>query len=399
MPAILAAIYQLGLLLLMFISGSQMRGIVDRRSARSVGLVTSIGLVVPFLAGLGLVVALGSSRFEGDAGSRGALVLVFGIGVAVTSIPVISRILHDLGLLRTRFARLVLSVAVLEDVVVYVVLAIAIGMAGSSSSTFGLGHALGIESVAASSSTTRSSRSPSWPAASSARRACHAGYCVTGSSDRPPKPDRLPAPMDVRVALAALLLGIVPIFGAFIAGLSTYGDRHEGARDARAAISSFGFAFLIPIYFAVVGVKLDLLHDFDLPFFLGFLAFACAVKAVSVFAAARLAGETPRIALHLAIAVNARGGPGIVLASVAYDARHHRPLVLRDARDALGRHLAARRLVARARPRRAGHPRRPGGDAAGDGRLRFRGAWVRGRSRSREQTMRVRARAAHDVER
>jgi Kef-type K+ transport system membrane component KefB len=320
-PAILAALYQLGLLLLMFISGSQMRGIVDRSSARTVGLVTSIGLVVPFLAGLGLVVALGSSRFEGDAGSRGALVLVFGIGVAVTSIPVISRILHDLGLLRTRFARLVLSVAVLEDVIVYVVLAIAIGMAGGSSSAFGLGHALGIESVAASSVY---------------HTLVAVAFLVVGVVGAPRLSRRLlrhrlnvigrRSPIAFQLlwmlvfALAALLLGIVPIFGAFIAGLATHGDRHQGARDARDAISSFGFAFLIPIYFAVVGVKLDLLHDFDVVFFLGFLAFACAVKAASVFAGARIAGETPRLALHLAVAVNARGGPGIVLASVAFDA-------------------------------------------------------------------------------
>ena len=51
------------------------------------------------------------------------------------------------------------------------------------------------------------------------------------------------------------------------------------------------FSFLIPIYFAVVGVKLDLLHDFDVLFFVGFLAFACAVKAASVFVAARVAGS------------------------------------------------------------------------------------------------------------
>jgi Kef-type K+ transport system membrane component KefB len=320
-PVILAALYQLGLLLLMFISGSQMRGIVDRTSARTIGIVTSIGLLVPLLAGLALVGAIGATQFEGAARSRGALVLVFGIGVAVTSIPVISRIMHDLGLLRTRFARIVLSVAVLEDVVVYVVLAVAIGMAGGSSSTFGLAPALGLTGVAANS-------------------AYHTlvalAFLAVGLTGAPRLSRYLlrhrlnvigrRSPIAFQLlwmfafSLAALLLGIVPIFGAFIAGIATYGDRDKVARDARDAISSFGFSFLIPIYFAVVGVKLDLLHDFDIVFFVGFLAFACAVKAASVFAAARIAGERARMALHFAVAVNARGGPGIVLASVSYDA-------------------------------------------------------------------------------
>lgn len=67
-------------------------------------------------------------------------------------------------------------------------------------------------------------------------------------------------------------------------------------------------------------MKLDLLARFDPLFFVGFLVFASLVKALSVFAGARLAGETPHGASNLAVALNARGGPGIVLASLAYDA-------------------------------------------------------------------------------
>jgi Kef-type K+ transport system membrane component KefB len=44
------------------------------------------------------------------------------------------------------------------------------------------------------------------------------------------------------------------------------------------------------------------------------------VKAASVFAAARLAGEGRHGSVNLAVALNARGGPGIVLASLALDA-------------------------------------------------------------------------------
>jgi Kef-type K+ transport system membrane component KefB len=45
------------------------------------------------------------------------------------------------------------------------------------------------------------------------------------------------------------------------------------------------------------------------------------VKALSIYAGARLAGETRAAAVNLAAALNARGGPGIVLASVAFDAK------------------------------------------------------------------------------
>src|SRR5690348_5962353 len=108
--AALGAVYQLGLLLLMFAAGAEMRRLLQRNAVRTVGLIAGFGMILPFAAGLGLVAALGTKQFIGTAGNRTALVLVFGLAIAVTSIPVISRIMHDLNLLPTRFARIVLSV-------------------------------------------------------------------------------------------------------------------------------------------------------------------------------------------------------------------------------------------------------------------------------------------------
>src|SRR5947207_14855585 len=50
------------------------------------------------------------------------------------------------------------------------------------------------------------------------------------------------------------------------------------------------------------------------------LAGTCLIKILSVTLGARLAGFRGLDVVNLALATNARGGPGIVLASVAYDA-------------------------------------------------------------------------------
>src|SRR6202041_3709463 len=52
--------------------------------------------------------------------------------VAVTSVPVVAKIFADLKILDTRFARLVLGIAVLEDIVLWLALAVATAMAGTS---------------------------------------------------------------------------------------------------------------------------------------------------------------------------------------------------------------------------------------------------------------------------
>ena len=74
------------------------------------------------------------------------------------------------------------------------------------------------------------------------------------------------------------------------------------------------------MYFALVGLKLDLVRGLSLWMIAAFLIGSCVVKILSVSLAGRFAGFRGLDLLNLAITTNARGGPGIVLASVAFDA-------------------------------------------------------------------------------
>src|SRR5260370_8219210 len=88
---------------------------------------------------------------------------------------------------------------------------------------------------------------------------------------------------------------------------------------AKAQIKSIWLALFTPIYFAVVGLKLDLIHSLDIFFFLGFLLFSTALKGGGALAVGRLTKRKRLASLNLAVALNPRGGPGIVLATVAFD--------------------------------------------------------------------------------
>jgi Kef-type K+ transport system membrane component KefB len=117
----------------------------------------------------------------------------------------------------------------------------------------------------------------------------------------------------------ASFLGVAPIFGALVAGILA-GDLRGEDLEAGRAISGVSSATLVPLYFAIVGLRLDLVGAFEPLFFLFLLAFACVVKSISCYVGARLVGESRSGSRNLAVALNARGGPGIVLASVALDA-------------------------------------------------------------------------------
>lgn len=329
--AVLGAIYQLGQLLLMYCAGATLRSHRRRGEGRTTSLIALIGNVIPFAAGAAFLLVLNPGGLIGAAENHTSLLIVFACGIAVTSIPVISRILADLGLMSTSFARIVLSVALIDDVVLYVLLSIAVGLvATSATDSFALPSLLSIRPGSALSDVYYVIVSiaifglPLVFGRSLVERLGAMRFNVLGRSNAL----AFQVVFMMVMTSLALFLGISPIFGAFVAGIlaGTLSTTQEGgsavsvdAARAQATIQSFSFAFFIPIYFAVVGLKLDLIREFDIPFFALFLTYACVVKALSVFAAARLAGEKPDSALNLAMALNARGGPAIVMASVALD--------------------------------------------------------------------------------
>jgi Kef-type K+ transport system membrane component KefB len=317
----LGAVYQLGLLLLMFCSGAEIRTRLQPKEGRTVLFIAVMGTVIPFASAVVFLAFLSPSGLQGPASTPSAFLLVFSIAIAVTSIPVISRIMFDLGILETSFARIVLATAVIEDVILYVLLAIALGLVRQQGVTFGLSRTLGIHSgsgldivyhvtVTLLFFAVVLSLGPRLFRWSSRFR-----YNLVNRSSS------IAFQLVFMLTLSGIcvFVGVVPLFGAFLAGVIV-GSAGDGQVGLQGEIQRFSFAFFVPIFFAIVGWRLDLIKNFDPLFFLYFTVLACAVKSLSVFAGARLAGETTAASQNFAIAMNARGGPAIVLASVAFDA-------------------------------------------------------------------------------
>ena len=306
---ILNFVYWLGLLLLMFLSGAETRQLFRGEERREVGWLAIAGTGIPFVLGLGLGPFLIGPALAGANGNRISLIIILAVGVAVTSVPVVSKIFADLKILHTRFARLVLGVAVLEDIVLWLALAIATAMAGKTAldprqmsyhlivtvGFFGLGLTIVpriVKRINRSRFNVIAQHSPTAYAI-----AVLLGYCAVAG-----------------------VLNVSLVFAAFLAGFAVVHKKRRLFSEALDAIGKVSFAFFIPVYFAIVGLKLDLVHGFSLWMVVAFVGGSCMVKILSVSLAGRLAGFRGLDLINLAITTNARGGPGIVLASVAFDA-------------------------------------------------------------------------------
>ncbi len=306
---ILSFVYWLGLLLLMFLSGTETRHLFSREERREVGWLSIVGTGIPFILALVLGPWLIRPALAGSNANPISLILVLAVAVAVTSVPVVSKIFADLKILHTRFARLVLGVAVLEDIVLWLALAVATAMAGKTVLnpremsyhlivTIGF-FVLGLTIIPRLVKRINKSRFNVFAKNSPVAYAIAVllGYCVVAGA-----------------------LNVSVVFAAFLAGFAVVHKKRRLFAEALDAIGKVSFAFFIPLYFALVGLKLDLIRGLSLPMLAAFTIGSCVIKIVSVALAGRFAGFRGLDLINLAVTTNARGGPGIVLASVAFDA-------------------------------------------------------------------------------
>jgi Kef-type K+ transport system membrane component KefB len=93
----------------------------------------------------------------------------------------------------------------------------------------------------------------------------------------------------------------------------------ETFQTARDSVSEFSLGFFIPIYFAIVGLKINLPAYFDMNLFVTFLFISSLLEIGSVFLALMVMKMNWLTSLNFGLAMNTRGGPGIVIASIAYE--------------------------------------------------------------------------------
>ena len=307
--AIFNLFYWLGLLLLMFLSGTEARQLFGKEERREVLWLTLVGTGIPFLLGLTLGPRFIVPSLMGPRGNVISLTIIIAVGTAVTSVPVISKIFSDLRILQTRFARLVLGVAVLEDIVLWLALAVATGITANT---------------------------PLKPREMTIHLLKTVAFFVLGLTIIPrvikqANKSRLnifakqsPVSYVLLVLLAycvvAGALDVSMVFAAFLAGFAVVHKKRKIFEESLQAVSKVSFAFFIPAYFAIVGLKLNLVRGISVWMLVIFVGGSCLVKVMAVGAAGHFAGFRRLDLINLAITTNARGGPGIVLASVAYDA-------------------------------------------------------------------------------
>ncbi|MBI2709057.1 MAG: cation:proton antiporter [Actinobacteria bacterium] len=303
----LLAVGWIGVALLLVVTGFETDLGLIRRRGRAAAAVAAGSLMVPFAFGLGTGYLL-PRAFLARGTQRGVFALFVATALSISSLPVIAKILAELGLMRRDFGQMTLAAGMANDVVGWLVLGVIAGLAGSGGVSvssvlvtlagmavfLAVAFTVGQRAVDAALRRTRADGGGIGPALSTSLTAAFAA------------------------AVATQWLGVEAVFGAFVAGILLGRSRfqQDGVREQ---IESMTLAVFAPLFFATAGLRVDLglLRD---PTVLGWSAVVLAVASLAKFAGsaagARLAGLPTREGWALGAALNARGALEIVVATV-----------------------------------------------------------------------------------
>ncbi|XVF75826.1 hypothetical protein PTKIN_Ptkin13bG0217900 [Pterospermum kingtungense] len=129
---VLDTLASIGLLFFLLLVGLELDLRAVRRTGKKALVIATAGICLPFVLGIGTSFALRSSVNKGV--DHLAFLVFMGVALSITAFPVLARILAELKLLTTDVGRIAMSAAAVNDVVAWILLALAIALSGSNNS-------------------------------------------------------------------------------------------------------------------------------------------------------------------------------------------------------------------------------------------------------------------------
>ncbi|MCP9774344.1 cation:proton antiporter [Cyanobium sp. WAJ14-Wanaka] len=298
---------QLGLVLFMFLIGLELNPKLLQGRIPLASRITSVGVLLPL--GLGVCLAMGFEQWQpqllpGDRALSGALFM--GTAMAITAFPVLARILKERGLMNQPLGALAITAAALEDVVSWVLLAVVVAIARSSSWA---GVLLPLVGTAAWSWLLLVGLRP-------LRRWLEHRY-RQGHQLGPLLQTSLFGGALFSAAVTEWI-GVHAIFGAFLWGLAM--PRYEPLRRRlELRLEAVVLQLLLPLFFAISGLSTRIGSLNSGPLWtaaLLVLVLAVLGKFLGAWAMARLSGIEPREAQALGWLMNTRGLTELVILNV-----------------------------------------------------------------------------------
>ena len=278
LKSMIDAVSQIGILLLLLLTGMETNLALVNRKRRAVISTSLAGIAVPFLSGFLLAYALPITLIP-DPSTRLVTALFLGTALSISSVKIVAMVLMEVGAIRRDLGQLILATAILDDTIAWVLIAVIAGIAAHGTvSLVGLGTSLAGVLAFLLVSLTIGRRVVAW--------------VIRWSNDNltieMPVITAILLVMLV-MALSTELIGVHTALGAFVAGILV-GQSPILTEHIEDELRGLIVAFFSPVFFAVAGLGMDLRTLLEPSLFLFTLAMI-AVATVGKFLGATIGGH------------------------------------------------------------------------------------------------------------
>jgi Kef-type K+ transport system membrane component KefB len=303
---VLDGFVQVAVVMLLFIAGLEVDLHIVLQQGRQAFYTSTFGLIIPFA--IGFMFPYFFPEFFGSTNETRHLAysLFMGTSMAITALPVIARILMDLGIFKSRMGMLVISSAMINDLIGWLIFSVVLGMIGKAQNIslwntvlLTVGFTVAMLTVGRwliNRGLPWVNQKLAWPGGllSLALALCFLAAAFTE------------------------YIGIHAVFGAFIVGVAL-GDSEHLSERAKEILHQFINNIFAPLFFVAIGLKVNFIENFDLLLTLAIIAIAFAGKIIGSGWGTRLGGFTWRESMAAAFGMNARGAMEIILGLVALE--------------------------------------------------------------------------------
>jgi Kef-type K+ transport system membrane component KefB/mannitol/fructose-specific phosphotransferase system IIA component (Ntr-type) len=305
-PLVLDVVATIGVVLFLLTAGIEVDLSSIFRQGKSALAVSTFGVLVPFAVGCAAAGVL--PRFLGaePGANRVIFALFVGTALSISALPVVAKILMDLNILRTDIGTLVLSSAMFNDLVGWILFSLVLGMMSAGSASFvKIRHTVLLVFVFVLAVGTAGrwlihkvlpllQAHTSWPGGV-------LGFIFV---------------LTLAAAAFTEYAGIHAVFGAFIMGIAI-GDSSHLRKRTRDHIHQIVTNVFAPLFFVSIGLRARFIHNLSISLVAILFALACLGKILGVLWGARLGGLDRRTGWVVALAMNARGAMEIILGILA----------------------------------------------------------------------------------
>jgi Kef-type K+ transport system membrane component KefB/nucleotide-binding universal stress UspA family protein len=305
--AMIDAVGQLGILMLLLLTGMETDLSVFRRSRRTAFSISICGIAVPFAFGVGLGLMLPDALLP-DPGRRLITTLFLGTALSISSVKIVAMVVREVGFLRRTVGQVIVAAAIIDDTIGWIIMSVTFGLA--------LHGSVDLMSLARSVLGTAIFLVVSFTVG---RRLVF--RLIRWANDG--FVSELPVITTILVvtggmALITNAIGVHTVLGAFVAGI-LIGQSPILTGHIEAQLRGLIVALFAPVFFGLAGLTTDLgvLANTDLLYLtIGLIAIASIGKFSGAFLGGHIGGMTWAESLALGCGMNARGSTEVIVASI-----------------------------------------------------------------------------------